>query len=44
MSNLMKIRPLVADVFRADGRKDGLTDMAKLTVAFRNPANAPKIT
>jgi hypothetical protein len=34
----MKIRPVGADLLHADG----LTDMTKLTVAFRNFANAPK--
>ena len=34
----MKIRPVGTELFHADG----LTDMAKLIVAFRNFANAPK--
>ena len=34
----MEIRPVGAELFRANGRKD----MTKLTVAFRNFANAPK--
>ena len=34
----MKIRPVAAELFHAGGR----TDMTKLTVAFRNFANAPK--
>jgi hypothetical protein len=34
----MKIRPVGAELFHEDGR----TDMTKLTVAFRNFANAPK--
>jgi hypothetical protein len=38
MSNFMKIRPVGAELFHADGR----TDMRKLIVAFRNLANAPK--
>jgi hypothetical protein len=38
MSNLMKIRPVGAELFHDDAQ----TDM-KLTVAFRNSANAPKI-
>jgi hypothetical protein len=43
----MKIRPVGADLFHADGWTDGrtdrqrLTDMTKLIVAFRNFANAP---
>jgi hypothetical protein len=38
ISNLMKICPLVAELFH----KNVQTDMAKLTVAFRNLTNAPK--
>ena len=34
----MKIRPVGAELFHADGR----TDMTGLTVAFRNFVNAPK--
>jgi hypothetical protein len=34
----MKIRPVGAELFHADGR----TDVTKLTVAFHNFANAPK--
>ena len=34
----MKIRPVGAELFHADGR----TDMTKLIVDFRNFANAPK--
>jgi len=37
MPNFMKIRPVGAE-FHADG----LTDIKKLTVAFRNVTNAPK--
>jgi hypothetical protein len=36
----MKIRPGRAELFHADGR----TDMTKLTVAFRNFVNVPKIS
>jgi hypothetical protein len=36
----MKIRPVGAGMFHADGRTDGQTDMAKLIVAFPNSANA----
>ena len=32
--NFMKIRPVETELFRADGRTDGQTDMTKLTVAF----------
>jgi hypothetical protein len=44
ISNFMKIRPVGAELFQAGGRADGQTetDMTKLTVAFRNFANAPK--
>jgi len=42
MSNFMKIRPVGADLFHMDGRKDRRTYMKKLTVPFRNFANAPK--
>jgi len=38
--NFTKIRPVGAELFHADRQ----TDMAKLTVAFRNFANAPKMT
>jgi hypothetical protein len=38
----MKIRPVGAELFRADGETDGRTDMTKLIVAFRNFENAPK--
>ena len=38
----MKIRPLVAQLFHADGHSDGLTDMTNFIVAFRNFAKAPK--
>jgi hypothetical protein len=38
ISNLLKIRPLGAEFFHADGQ----TDMTKLIVAFRNFANAPE--
>jgi hypothetical protein len=38
----MKIRPVGAELFHADRRKGGLTDMTNLTVAFCNFAKAPK--
>jgi len=41
----MKIYPVGAQLFRADGqtdrRMDGRTDMPKLIISFRNSANAP---
>jgi len=38
----MKIRPMRTELFHADGRTDGQTDMTKLIVTFRSFANAPK--
>jgi len=38
MSNFTKIRPVVAELFHADGQ----TDMTTLIVAFSNCAKAPK--
>jgi hypothetical protein len=38
ISNLMKIRPVVAELFHADGR----TDTTKLIFALRDFANAPR--
>ena len=38
MSNFMKIRPVGAELFHADGR----TDMTKLTVAYSNFEGAKK--
>jgi len=38
IQNFMKILPVGADLFHADGQ----TDMTKLTVAILNSANAPK--
>jgi len=40
MSIFMKIRPAGVELFSVDRR----TDMMKLTVAFRNSANAQKMT
>ena len=42
ISNFMKIRPMGAELFNADGRTDGHTDMTKLIDVFRNFAKAPK--
>jgi hypothetical protein len=39
----MKIRPVEPELFLADEKTDGRTDVTKLIVAFRNFANAPKI-
>ena len=38
----MKIRPLGAELFHAEGQTDGQTYMRKLTVACRNIANTSK--
>jgi hypothetical protein len=38
----MKIRPLGTELFHADRRTDGKTNMMRLIVAFRNFENAPK--
>ena len=38
ISNFMKIRPVGAEFFHAEGQ----TDMTKLLITFRNFANAPK--
>ena len=38
ISNFVKIRPVGAELFRADGQ----TDITKLTVTFGNFVNAPK--
>ena len=37
----MKIRPVGAKLFHAEGRKDGQTDMTVLIVAFPNFMYAP---
>jgi hypothetical protein len=42
ISNVNKIRPVEGELFHADGRTDGRSDMTKLTVAVRNFASAPK--
>jgi len=50
ISNFMKIRPVGAELFHPEKRKEGetdkriegQTDMTKLLVAFRNFANATK--
>jgi hypothetical protein len=41
VSNFIDIRLVGAEVFHAEGQADRRTNMAKLTVAFRNYANAP---
>jgi len=38
----MKIRPVRAELFRADRQTDRQTNVPKLLVAFRNFAKAPK--
>ena len=42
MSTSMKIPPVGAELFNADRRAEGRTDMTKLIVAFSHFANAPK--
>jgi hypothetical protein len=42
MSHFMKIGPVGAELFYADGRTDKYTEMTKRIVAFRSFANAPK--
>jgi CRISPR/Cas system endoribonuclease Cas6 (RAMP superfamily) len=39
--NFMKIRPVGAALYRADGRTDGQTDMTKQILALRSFANVP---
>ena len=41
-SNLMKIRPVGAELFYAEGQTDRQTDMTRLIVGFRSFADAPK--
>ena len=40
--NFMKIRPAGAELYHADRRTDGQTDVTKLIVAFRNFSNEPR--
>jgi len=42
ISNLIKIRPVRANLFSADRQIDRRTDMAKIVVIFRKFMNAPK--
>jgi len=42
VSNSMKIRPVGDEPFHADGQTEGLTDITKRKVAFRNFVNGPK--
>jgi hypothetical protein len=37
----MKIRPVGAEMFHADGQRDRQTDMTKLAVSFRNFESTP---
>jgi len=41
ISNCLKILVVGVELFRADGRTDGQTDMTKPTVAFLSFAHAP---
>jgi len=40
-SNFIKMRPVGAELFHADGRTDGQTEMTKLIIVLRSFANAP---
>jgi len=42
ISNFMKIRPVGAELFYADGKANKQRDKTKLIAPFRNFANAPK--
>ena len=42
ISNFVKIRPVGAELFHADGQTDRRTGMTKLIDAFRTFRNAPK--
>jgi hypothetical protein len=41
MSNVMKIRPVGAELLHTDGWTDGRRHMTKLVAAFRNFVKAP---
>ena len=41
ITNVMKILPLIGEMFHADGQADGRTDRTKLIVALHNFAYAP---
>jgi hypothetical protein len=41
ISNFIKIRPLGAELYHADRRTDGGTDLTNLRVAIGGSANAP---
>jgi hypothetical protein len=43
ISDFTKIRPVEAELFHADGRKNEKTDVTKLIVAFHNFVNTPSI-
>ena len=42
LSNPVGIRPVGAQLFRADGQIDRQTDVTKLVAALRNSVDAPK--
>jgi hypothetical protein len=43
LSDFINIRPVEAELFHSDGQTDRqAADITKLTIAFRNFANAPK--
>ena len=41
ISSFVKIRPVRSELFHADARTDGQSDVTKVTGAFRNVAKAP---
>jgi len=42
MSNFLKIRPVGAELFHADGQTDGRENITKLVVAFHTFSKTPK--
>ena len=42
LSSFIKIRPVGAQLFQADGKTDGHTYITALIAGFRNSANAPE--
>jgi hypothetical protein len=42
LPNLMKIRPVGAEMFHVEAQTDGRTSIINLIVPFRTIANAPK--
>jgi hypothetical protein len=42
ITNFMKIHPVGAEFFHADGQMEGWTDMTEIIIAFCNFANMPR--